>query len=196
MKCDHVGKSEKTAIVITTLLCNAGDVKDSIRKLKKYCVNNRNDDDELFFGLICDLPQSNQKHQENDQNIIEALKNEIDHLNQDMNCFFAVIRERVFHESENAYVGWERKRGAIEQFVDFARNGVSPDDFTFFGNCGVVGSKYLITLDSDTELGIGQAKRLIGKMLHPLNTPRQHCPAPAAKFFCPVFPWLFPSPSV
>ncbi len=172
MKCETVEDREKTVVAITTLLTNEADLFESVKKLEKYCLNNKSENDRLYFGLICDLPQSKSKNHKNDENIIQLLKQEIDRLNEKNDCYFAVIRERVYHESENSYVGWERKRGAIEQFAEFLKFGSEIKNITFFGNRNVVGSKYLITLDSDTELGIGQAKRLIGKMIHPLNQPR------------------------
>ncbi len=172
MKCDTVAEEEKTCIAIATLICNEKDITEQVSKLKQYCVNNKCQNDKLYFGLLCDLPQSKKPVEQNDQKLISKLATEIEKLNDESPCFFALIRKRVYHKSENAFVGWERKRGAIEQFVDVLIKNDIPKTHTFFGTREIFGSKFIISLDSDTELGIGQAKRLIGRMIHPLNRPR------------------------
>ena len=95
-------------------------------------------------------------------------------MSEENSDIFVLVRSRAYHESENTFVGWERKRGAIHEFIEFLHSGNLPDKYRFLGNRKVIGSKYLICLDADTELGIGQAKRLLGKMLHPLNKPVVH----------------------
>jgi|GEM_PF-3070941 len=169
MKCESVSEKEKTCVVITSLVTSREDVSDLIKKIQKYARNNKKADDKLYFGLLCDLPQSQKEKCDDDESLICFLESEVNRINQNEECFFAIIRKRVFHKSENAFVGWERKRGAIEQLVAILSENKHPETHFFFGNKDVIGSKYLITLDSDTELGIGQAKRLIGRMVHPLN---------------------------
>ena len=79
----------------------------------------------------------------------------------------------MYHECEKKYVGWERKRGAIETFIRFLSRGELSKDSELFGcNDNLYGTQYLITLDSDTQLGINQAKELIGIASHPLNIPK------------------------
>ncbi len=171
VRCDYVREDEKTCVVIASLICNENDVHRLLSKLKQYCYNNKDERDELYFGLLCDLPQHNEIKSASDENLIACLKSEIERLSVQDPSFFAMIRSRVFHKSENAYVGWERKRGAIHEFVEYLQNGILPSTYCFFGSQKIIGSKYLICLDGDTELGIGQAKRLLGRMIHPLNKP-------------------------
>ncbi len=172
LRCESVGEAEKTCVVITSLIGSEKDVENLVQSIRRYRLNNKENGDALFFGLLCDLPQSNSEKDENDEKIIQCLKNEIERLNETDDSYFACVRFREYHESENAYVGWERKRGAIEQFIDFLKSGQLPNRFCFFGNRNVYGSKFLISLDSDTELATLQAKRLIGRMIHPLNRPK------------------------
>ena len=70
-------------------------------------------------------------------------------------------------------MGWERKRGKIEEFNRLLR-GASDTSFTVqVGELGVLPSvRYCITLDTDTRLPRDAAKELIGIIAHPLNRPR------------------------
>ena len=71
-------------------------------------------------------------------------------------------------------MGWERKRGKIEEFNRLLR-GATDTGFTVqVGDprscCRT--SRYCITLDSDTRLPRDTARQLIGVIEHPLNRPR------------------------
>ncbi len=71
-------------------------------------------------------------------------------------------------------MGWERKRGKLHELNRLLRGAT---DTTF---CGIEGRapavpsgvRYVITLDADTRLPRDTARRLVGKMAHPLNRPR------------------------
>ena len=71
-------------------------------------------------------------------------------------------------------MGWERKRGKLHELNRLLRGAT---DTTFLGvgdNAAVMpaGVRYVITLDADTRLPRDTARRLIGKLAHPLNQPR------------------------
>ena len=69
-------------------------------------------------------------------------------------------------------MGWERKRGKIEEFNRLLRGAT---DTSFVVNVGDVAIlpqvRYCITLDSDTRLPRDAARQLIGIITHPLNRP-------------------------
>lgn len=174
VRCDSVGTDEKTCVVIASLVNCENDIRRLMTKLKQYRLNNKDERDEIYFGLLCDFPQHKEEKNDNDNGLIRFLEKEWESFSAESNDIFVLIRSRVFHKSENAFVGWERKRGAIHEFIEFLHSGNLPNQYRFFGDRSVIGSKYLISLDADTELGIGQAKRLLGKMLHPLNKPVIH----------------------
>lgn len=69
-------------------------------------------------------------------------------------------------------MGYERKRGKLMEFMSLLRGG-SRDFFSeIIGPINNLSSvKYLITLDSDTQLPQDAARRLVGTMAHPLNHP-------------------------
>ena len=70
-------------------------------------------------------------------------------------------------------MGWERKRGKIEEFNRLLR-GATDTSFTVqVGELDILPSvRYCITLDTDTRLPRDAAKTLIGIIAHPLNRPR------------------------
>ena len=83
--------------------------------------------------------------------------------------FFHFHRHRVYNPSEGAWMGWERKRGKLLDFNNLLRGKY--DCFPIkAGDLSILpGVRYVITLDSDTELPRESAHRLIGTMAHPLN---------------------------
>ena len=71
-------------------------------------------------------------------------------------------------------MGWERKRGKLHELNRLLRGATDTTFVAIGGQAAVVpaGVRYVITLDADTRLPRGAAKRLVGKMAHPLNGPR------------------------
>src|SRR5208337_1388567 len=87
--------------------------------------------------------------------------------------FLLLHRRRVWDEAEGVWMGWERKRGKLHELNRSLRGAT---DTTFIAQDGRApavpdGVRYVITLDADTRLPRGAAKRMVGKMAHPLNRP-------------------------
>ncbi len=89
--------------------------------------------------------------------------------------FFLFHRERTWSESEQNYIGWERKRGKLEELnrlIDGTRPE-SADRLVYVGRAERLADvRFVITLDSDTQLPSGTARRMIETLAHPLNQPR------------------------
>ena len=71
-------------------------------------------------------------------------------------------------------MGRERKRGKLHELNRLLRGGTDTTFVVSDGHAPAVpdGVRYVITLDADTRLPRGAAKRMVGKMAHPLNAPR------------------------
>src|SRR5437667_345487 len=113
-----------------------------------------------------------------DAAILSAVRAGVDDLNrrfgpEHTDRFFLCHRDRRWNAREHAWMGWERKRGKIEEFNRLLR-GATDTGFTVqVGALAVFPSvRYCITLDSDTRLPRNAARRLIGVLEHPLNRPR------------------------
>ena len=169
-----VPNDNKTIVVIPAILSDSRDVINLMKKLEVYYLGNR--DNNIFFVLLGDLPDS-----ENEVDIEDKVINEegiriATYLNnkysKDNNRFFFLNRKRQFNKSENVYMGHERKRGKLMEFMALIK-GAKNTSYNIISSdiSNLIGSKYIITLDSDTFLPIGSAKKLISAMGHILNKP-------------------------
>ncbi|MGH7428671.1 MAG: DUF3131 domain-containing protein, partial [Candidatus Methylomirabilaceae bacterium] len=79
---------------------------------------------------------------------------------------------RQWNASEGSWIGWERKRGKLEEFNRLLRGATDTSYHFHVGDADVLSSvRYCITLDSDTRLPLHAARKLIGIIAHPLNRP-------------------------
>ena len=70
-------------------------------------------------------------------------------------------------------MGWERKRGKLEEWNAILRGATDTSFSVQVGDVAVLPSvRYCLTLDSDTRLPRDAAKKLVGILAHPLNRPR------------------------
>ena len=104
------------------------------------------------------------------QERIEQLNEKYQSLGEDN--FFLFHRPRQWNAQENVYMGYERKRGKLSALNSFLR-GANLDSFSLIvGNTEILSQvKYVITLDTDTQLPRDAASQLVGVMAHPLNRP-------------------------
>jgi cyclic beta-1,2-glucan synthetase len=126
-----------------------------------------------FYAIVCNLPDSLRKKTAADEKIISSAIARVEALNAKYGEHFGIfVRERKYSRSEQKYIGWERKRGAVLELCRFMR-GEKTSVFRYISNPDfLTQTKYLITLDADTNLYAGAADELIGTMLHPLNKPK------------------------
>ena len=87
--------------------------------------------------------------------------------------FFLFHRERRGIPASRRWMGWERKRGKIEEFNRLLRGATDTSFVVEVGALDVLPSiRYCLTLDSDTRLPRDAARALVGIIAHPLNRPR------------------------
>uniref|UniRef100_S0DDI5 Bifunctional glycosyltransferase family 84 / glycoside hydrolase family 94 protein n=1 Tax=termite gut metagenome TaxID=433724 RepID=S0DDI5_9ZZZZ len=81
------------------------------------------------------------------------------------------MRARTYNKTQNKYSGWERKRGAITEFIRFLKKERT-SVHTFIGDQSVLPKiKFIIALDADTNLLYESAQTLVSVAMHPLNRP-------------------------
>ena len=81
----------------------------------------------------------------------------------------------MWSESEQRWIGWERKRGKLEQLNQFLIGESTPEleGFLHAGDrAQLEGIRFVITLDADTQLLRDTARRMIETLAHPLNQAR------------------------
>ncbi|WP_213805036.1 glucoamylase family protein [Granulicella sp. dw_53] len=168
-----IPEEETTFVVVPTLLIHEAQIREMFEDLEARYLSNH--DPHLHFGLLTDLPDSEERPQPEDRNsLVELAIHLTDELNgkygaENAGCFLLLHRHRVFNTRQGVWMGWERKRGKL---LDL--NKLLLGEFDSFplkaGPVHVLQKvRYVITLDSDTQLPRGTAARLIGAMAHPLN---------------------------
>jgi len=86
--------------------------------------------------------------------------------------FFLFHRPRRWNAGEGLWMGYERKRGKLMEFNALLRGGSRACFSEIVGETAILPSiKYVITLDTDTQLPREAARQLVGTMAHPLNRP-------------------------
>ncbi len=162
---DSVPDDAKTLVAVASLMSgNDNSVFESLSRFRYM-----NPDDNIYFCLLADLPDSSTQYHVNDSEIIESARRRIDELNAlhgERFCLF--FRERVLNKSEDKYGGWERKRGAVCELVSHIVNGGKTE---YYGGDFIRDIKYLLTLDSDTNLSVGSVTDMLSVALHPANKP-------------------------
>lgn len=162
-----------TIVIMPTLLTNEKRVRDLLEQLEVYFLGNR--DEHLFFALVGDFKDSAGQYDKGDNDIVNAALAGIKELNHryangNRDIFYYFQRQRKYNTSQRKWMGWERKRGAIVELVKlFKSNGETGFSIMSCTKDKLPGIKYVITLDADTCLPMGTAKRLIGTIAHPLN---------------------------
>src|SRR5579872_2448029 len=157
-----------TLVAVPTLLMSESQVRDLVLDLEIRFLANR--DPQIYFALITDCPDSDRPVDERDR-LVDLCRNLIEGLNRayPTSPFLLLHRHRVFNEKEGRWMGWERKRGKLLDLNRVLRGGF--DSFPVkVGDVSVLPHiRYVITLDSDTQLPRDSAARLIGTIAHPLN---------------------------
>ncbi|MDH6265836.1 cyclic beta-1,2-glucan synthetase [Rhizobium sp. SG_E_25_P2] len=167
-----VPRSARTLVVIPCLLTDRDTVAALVRNLEVHYL--ANPDPEIFFALLSDLADSKTEQTKGGAEIIAFAAAEIEALARKYAAvgprrFFLLHRRPLYNPSEGVWMGWERKRGKLQELNMLLRGDI---DTTFGAPDHVpAGVQYVLTLDSDTRLPRDSARKLIGKLAHPLNAP-------------------------
>jgi len=160
-----------TLVAVPTLFGDEAQVHDLVLDLEiRFLANgNRN----LYFALLTDTLDSDHPDDQRDR-LVELCAHLIEGLNSRYQVdgrrpFFLLHRHRTYNECEDRWMGWERKRGKLLDLNRYLRGGF--DSFPVkVGDTDLLADvRYVITLDSDTQLPRDSAARLIGTIAHPLN---------------------------
>jgi cyclic beta-1,2-glucan glucanotransferase len=167
-----VSPSQKTAVVVPTLLGSVAAVEDALEHLEIQFLANR--DENIHFALLSDFTDADAETMPTDARILAAAVDGIAALEAryGRGIFFLFHRPRRWNPRQGVWMGWERKRGKLAEFNRFLRslNGAPSGFSTVVGEASALrGVRYVITLDSDTVLPPGGAALLVGMMAHPLN---------------------------
>jgi cyclic beta-1,2-glucan synthetase len=175
---EGIPPSLRTLVVVPMLLSNREAVETQIERLEIHYL--ASPETELHFALLSDWTDAPTEETAEDLTLLQHAADGIERLNRQHgpaaagNRFLLLHRRRVWSAGQNTWMGWERKRGKLHELNQLLRGAT---DTTFVSIGGVSPAvppdvRYVITLDADTRLPRDAARRLVGKMAHPLNRPR------------------------
>ena len=172
---DGVPDDARTMVVVPTIITSIDNVQHRLEHLEVVALGNL--DPQIHFGLLTDFPDADQQQVPGEAAILDAARDGINSLNARLSGasgprFFLFHRDRLWNPREQVWMGWERKRGKLEEFNRLLRGATNTSFSTRVGPLELLpGVRYCLTLDSDTQLPRDAARELIGIMLHPLNQP-------------------------
>ena len=150
----------------------------------------------LYYTLVGDAASYKEADAPWDEEVVQAGLEKVKELNEKYGAhiFNFVYRRRAWSEGEQTWLGYERKRGAILHFNDLVLGETSEEEKQKRFRCETISAwlksagcggqvaeslsatpatgtpiQFIITLDTDTELVLYSAQKLIGAMAHPLN---------------------------
>ncbi|MDT7603340.1 MAG: cyclic beta,2-glucan synthetase, partial [Acidobacteriota bacterium] len=170
-----VADDARTIVVIPTFLSSEAVVEELLERLEVHYLANQ--DERFYFALLGDFHDAPEEETATDTAILDAALARIEELNKHYRGegaprFHLFHRRRKWNVGEGMWMGWERKRGKLHEFNLLLRGAretsfiVATADFELLKQI-----RYVITLDSDTQLPRDAARRLVGVITHPLNRP-------------------------
>ncbi len=171
----------QTLTIVPTMLTSAESIEYLIEAMEVRFLANR--DDNLRFGLLTDFQDATEETLPEDGPLLLLARQRTEGLNEKYanakgDKFFLFHRPRRWNARDRVWMGYERKRGKLAELNALLRgkeNGgthdISGNPFSLVvGNTAVLSNvKYVITLDTDTQLPRDAARQFVGAMEHPLN---------------------------
>ena len=171
-----VPAEHRTLVAVPALLDSEAGIRRLLADLEVRSLANA--DENLHFALITDFTDHQAEAHADDDRLVAVAREGISELNRRRpdgrgDRYLLLHRRRLHNPAQGVWMGWERKRGKLEELnrllrgdreTTFTLVSASPDLLTSF--------RYVITLDADTELPRETARKLVATIAHPLNRPR------------------------
>jgi len=172
IELDSVDQTTPTLVALTCLVSKKEELDGYFSHLEKLYLKSRSrkkEDEGLYFGLLCDFPESDTPVCDKDKELVDISQKWVELLNSRYGEHFAFFtRGRVLNKASGRYSGWERKRGAL---LELSRHVLGRRSSIKRIGADIPRIKYIVTLDSDTDMGIGDLSKMVGTLEHPLNRP-------------------------
>ncbi|HEX6044386.1 MAG TPA: hypothetical protein VFZ22_07850, partial [Pyrinomonadaceae bacterium] len=168
-----IPEDARTFVVVPTIFINEEQVQELVERLQVHFLANQ--DPNIYFALLGDFPDAQTEATPNDAALLDVAQSGIEALNRNHGeaRFHLFHRKRLWNPGEEKWMGWERKRGKLEEFNHLLRGAAETSFVVRTADDSVLNSvRYVITLDSDTQLPRDVARKLVGAAIHPLNKAR------------------------
>ncbi|SHK91567.1 GH36-type glycosyl hydrolase domain-containing protein [Alicyclobacillus tolerans] len=170
---ESLPEDARTMVVMPILWSHKEDVDDVYERLLTHALANRQE--HIHFAVLADFPDSQSACSEADAELLAYASERMAKIQEEYGSdrFFLFHRDRQWHASDKLYLGWERKRGKLVEFVRLLQGYEDTSFFHIQGERSVLSKiRYIFTVDHDTRLPIGAVWRLVATMHHPLHRPR------------------------
>ena len=175
---EGVPASLRTMVVVPTLLTSKHGVEEELERLEIHYLASPEGD--FHFALLSDWTDCPTQDAAEDDALLKAAADGVARLNVRHGPgaggprFLLLHRHRVWSEVQKIWMGWERKRGKLHELNRLLRGATDTTFVSIGGRAPPVPAavRYVITLDADTRLPRDTARRLVGKLAHPLNQAR------------------------
>ena len=165
--------SDRTMVAVPAIVDSEARLMSLLDDLEVRFFANR--DAHLHFALLSDFADASAATKPDDAALVDAARRRVDELNarHGADRFFFFHRARQWNPRERRWMGAERKRGKLAEFNRLLRGATDTSFVVQHGDTSILPSvRYVITLDSDTQLPMEAGRRLVGTLSHPLNRPR------------------------
>jgi cyclic beta-1,2-glucan synthetase len=167
-----------TLVVVPTLLTSTASIKDLVHQLEQHWLANR--EENAQFALLTDWTDATTAHLPEDDVLLKEAVRQVHALNRQYPRdaggaprFLLLHRPRSWSETQQRWIGWERKRGKLEMLIRALVTGQLQGFLPLSAPMALeTGTRYIVTLDSDTGLPPGALRELVSIAAHPLNAPQ------------------------
>ena len=171
---------QRTLVVMPVMLGSDDEIAALVRQLEQHHL--ANPEAHCQFALLSDWRDADAAHVDGDDALLDTAQEALTLLNlrypqpAEFGLRFLLLhREREWSDSEQRWIGWERKRGKLESLIArLADPAAQANPFIELGALSrpVDSTRYVLTLDADTDMPPGRLRALVGMAAHPLNQPR------------------------
>jgi hypothetical protein len=160
----------RTLVVVPCMLTSSQSTASLVANLERHFLHNR--DPNLGFCLLTDFADAPKEQMPSDADLLAGAVRDIEVLNERHGGGFAILhRARRWNPAEGCWMGWERKRGKLEELNCYLLDAAEAHRFSaLHGDLDRLrGVAFVVTLDDDNSLPAGQAAKLVAIFAHPLN---------------------------
>lgn len=164
-----------TVVTMPALLSSPEEVEHLLLRLETNYLGNR--DPMIRYALLTDPVDADAATLPEDQQLLDLAARGVEELNARYADpsgppFFLFHRPRQWNPREGCYMAWERKRGKLAEFNQLLLGSRDPRGHVRVGDpTHLENTRFVITLDADTQLLTGTAQSLISTLAHPLCQP-------------------------
>lgn len=166
MAAVDISEAEKQdAVCVLSARCDSEkSLNEAVEHLRTAKIKNNSDN--IFSCLLCDLPEARERETEKDEEILAAAKK----LSEKPDSPIILIRHRDYSKTQECYQGKERKRGAIEDLMRFIAGEEVSFRFSSGNTARLRHVPFICALDYDTVPLMDSVNKLIAAALHPVNS--------------------------